>query len=109
MQLQVQAVRRVVPLVDQSEELALLVERFRLESALASVQETEHRLYQVAERRRLLWGESTACFADVVCQARIGLSTFGALGAAKRCRARHGDAPCRWIIVVQQSVRIAGP
>ncbi len=57
MQLEVQAVHCVVRLLDQSEELALLVERFRLESPLASVQETEHRLNQIAERGGLFWGK----------------------------------------------------
>jgi hypothetical protein len=54
MQLKVQAVHRVVRLVDQSEELAVLVERLRLKSPLASVQETERRLNQIAECGSLL-------------------------------------------------------
>ena len=53
MQLKVQAVHRVVRLVDQSQELAALVEPLRLESPPAAEQETEHRLNQVAKRSRL--------------------------------------------------------
>jgi hypothetical protein len=47
MRLEVQAVHRV----------ACLVEPLRLESPLASEQETEHRLNQVAGCARLLWGK----------------------------------------------------
>ncbi len=48
---------RVVRLIDQSEKLGVLVEPLRLKSDLASVKETEDRLSQVAECRRLLRGE----------------------------------------------------
>jgi hypothetical protein len=59
MQLQVQAVHRVVCLVDQAEEFAVLVEALRLESPLASEQETVHWLNQITERGRLLEKVST--------------------------------------------------
>jgi hypothetical protein len=54
MQLKVQAVHRVVRLLDQSEEFVALIEPLRLESPLALVQETEHRLNQIAKCGSLL-------------------------------------------------------
>ena len=59
MQLEVQAVHRVVRLFDEAEEFAVLVEPLRLKSLSASEQKTEHRLNQLAGRSRLLWGKWT--------------------------------------------------
>ena len=53
--LSLQTVHCVVRLLDRSEKFAVLVEPVRLKSPLASEQETERRLNQVAERSRLLW------------------------------------------------------